>query len=148
MRCLCPKCGKATDMRPSELRTQKGAVVCPRCLTVFYVTIPKGEDSDSGTPPPVPKRRQAQADKAAAVSKRVNRSTSSAGRSHTASDGNLKKMRLNSSSNSNSKPKKNSSKVPSPKSSRKPMGTLGCALNVALAMLIFFVFYFLIGNLM
>ena len=61
MQYTCPKCGQESEMSLSELRAQKGSVVCPRCLTVYKVDYPKDSDDDEDeTPPPVPTRHQPQ----------------------------------------------------------------------------------------
>lgn len=63
MKLKCPKCGKVTEVSAVELRKQRGNVVCPRCLAVFKEPVPAdaGDDDEALTPPPVPSPRRAAA---------------------------------------------------------------------------------------
>lgn len=63
MKLKCPKCGKVTEVSAVELRKQRGNVVCPRCLAVFKEPVPAdaGDDDEVLTPPPVPSPRRAAA---------------------------------------------------------------------------------------
>lgn len=63
MKLKCPKCGRVTEVSAVELRKQRGNVVCPRCLAVFKEPVPAdaGDDDEALTPPPVPSPRLAAA---------------------------------------------------------------------------------------
>jgi len=63
MKLKCPKCGRVTEVSAVELRKQRGNVVCPRCLAVFKEPVPAsaGDDDEALTPPPVPSPRRAAA---------------------------------------------------------------------------------------
>ncbi|MDY6260250.1 MAG: hypothetical protein SPL53_10555 [Bacteroidales bacterium] len=63
MKLKCPKCGKVTEVSAVELRKQRGNVVCPRCLAVFKEPVPAdaADDDEALTPPPVPSPRRAAA---------------------------------------------------------------------------------------
>ena len=63
MKLKCPKCGKVTEVSAVELRKQRGNVVCPRCLAVFKEPVPAdaGDDDEALTPPSVPSPRRAAA---------------------------------------------------------------------------------------
>lgn len=154
MQCICPNCKKKTSLTPDELRTQGGQVVCPRCLTVFRVPLPADAGGGDGdvAPPPVPKAKKPVArakgqpkpkpqPSGREVINFVNQQQPARQPRVAQSRPQMKPTMAS------AKRKQPSKQAKQPSGSHKPMSMIGCALNTALAVIVLFAAYFLIGNL-
>lgn len=153
MQCYCNKCGRKIVMTQGELNAQHGQVVCPQCLAVFTVPQAKGDN-----PPPVPaksRKKSAADDNVPPVPHRKpQRQSAAAPRQRPA-------VRQSVVSASPVKPKATPGKATAKTSRKKPaakksllgfgwnnMTPLGCLVLSVLIALVFFVFYYIIGQLL
>ena len=154
----CNKCGRKIEMTKGELNAQQGQVVCPQCLAVFKV--PRSD----APPPPIPAKssKKKQADDVPPVPQRRS-STQPAQRSRSTTTTTARTTHQVKSSTvarkSVTKPaakparKRPATKMSGGKKSLFGFGwnnmtPLGClTLSVVIA-LVFFVFYYIFGELM
>lgn len=154
MRCYCNKCGRKIELTQGELNAQHGQVVCPQCLSVFKVPIKMEEP-----PPPVParSRKKAQTDNVPPVPQRrakaapVQRARPAV-RVAQATTTRAAQVKSTSSPRKAATPRKKSAGKQSKKSlwgfGWQSMTPLGCLTMSVVIALVFFAFYYIIGELM
>lgn len=166
MQCYCNKCGRKIVMTLGELKAQRGQVVCPQCLSVFSVPISRDE-----TPPPIPSKsrkgddvevellpmqqHRASSHQSSAVKVAAQRQRQAPRQAVAATQYNRAKASSSSARKSTSRPARKSSTTRKPAAKKSVLGfgfknmtTLGCLILSAVIVLVFFIFYYIIGQLM
>lgn len=151
MQCECPKCGKRFEATPHEIKACGGLMVCPQCLAQFHVSVPQepveprplsaSQAKPVSVPPPVPERFSPEPPPVpVATADELRRAAvlDAQQRRRPQPDAQPQPQPV-------SRPKKSARKKKGKAAGQRPtMG--GCALLTVLFWLVFFVIYYLVGE--